>query len=244
MTDIKKKTVSKKIDDKQVKLDAQMAEIKKMRESNLAAKMFYIKSLIKNVQEDLDIGRYKAISHNMITKTVSKPMNLVGVFYIPHCKSTVQDGNRTEVVMALEFINVDNPQERMIVGDYVGYGIDSQDKGPGKAYSYAIKYILLKTFGILTGEDDQDESELDNKPAETVLTDVEKAANSAREMYKDFALKIKEMNINEAKQYWDNVKTNKKASLEYIKLNNNPVYVSFNSQVQVLIKAMEEKNDA
>ena len=40
-----------------------------------------------------------------------------------------------------------------------GFGIDDQDKGPGKAMSYAVKYALLKTLGLETGDDpdmDQD----------------------------------------------------------------------------------------
>jgi hypothetical protein len=39
-----------------------------------------------------------------------------------------------------------------------GYGIDDQDKGAGKAMSYAVKYALLKTLGLETG-DDPDENQ-------------------------------------------------------------------------------------
>ena len=34
-----------------------------------------------------------------------------------------------------------------------GTGVDTQDKGVGKAMTYAYKYLLLRTFAIPTGED-------------------------------------------------------------------------------------------
>jgi hypothetical protein len=34
-----------------------------------------------------------------------------------------------------------------------GYGVDAQDKGPGKAMSYGVKYALLKVLGLETGDD-------------------------------------------------------------------------------------------
>lgn len=235
MTAMKKKTTEQS---KQDEL------LEKMRKSNLAAKMFYVKGLIKNVVEDLDIGRYKATSHNEITKAVSGPLNTVGVFYIPHCKNTLQDGNRTEVVMALEFVNIDNPAERIIVGDYTGYGIDNQDKGPGKAYSYAIKYILMKTFGILSGENEDDEVETNNATAVTKKTDEEKARDSAVVIFKDVVSKIKEMNHQEAVQYWSNMQANKKATFEFIKLNNNNTYVNLIQNIDAEIKKMEASDDS
>lgn len=42
-----------------------------------------------------------------------------------------------------------------IEGREVGYGIDGQDKGPGKATSYAVKTWLLNTF-MLKGQPDED----------------------------------------------------------------------------------------
>jgi len=40
-----------------------------------------------------------------------------------------------------------------IEGQSTGHGIDSQDKSPGKAMTYAMKYFLLNTFMIPTGDD-------------------------------------------------------------------------------------------
>lgn len=49
--------------------------------------------------------------------------------------------------------NVHDPSDQ-IVGVEVGYGIDPQDKGPGKATSYAVKTWLLNVFS-LRGQPDE-----------------------------------------------------------------------------------------
>jgi hypothetical protein len=54
--------------------------------------------------------------------------------------------------MKTAFINADCPEEK-IESFYYGYGIDTQDKGIGKAISYAVKYALLKQFCLETGDD-------------------------------------------------------------------------------------------
>jgi hypothetical protein len=66
------------------------------------------------------------------------------------------------VKIKLSLINADLPQDRIEVCAY-GYGIDPQDKGVGKAVSYASKMALLKCFMLETGEDPEKANE-DYKP--------------------------------------------------------------------------------
>jgi hypothetical protein len=49
---------------------------------------------------------------------------------------------------------------------FFGYGIDNQDKGPGKAMSYAVKYAMLKTFCLETG-DDPEKDDIPHLPAKS-----------------------------------------------------------------------------
>jgi hypothetical protein len=73
-------------------------------------------------------------------------------------------GFLTYVRVRLTFINVDNPDER-IVSDGVGTGMDSQDKAAGKALTYARKTAL---FGILmTSTGDNEESRPDHEATRT-----------------------------------------------------------------------------
>ena len=56
------------------------------------------------------------------------------------------------------FINIDNKDEFIDIKAY-GDGIDTGDKAPGKATTYADKYALMKAYKISTGDDpDKDAS--------------------------------------------------------------------------------------
>lgn len=59
----------------------------------------------------------------------------------------------------LHFVNVDDPADRIVI-QVPGEGLDTGDKGIGKALSYAVKNALLKTF-LLPGGDAAD-NEADN----------------------------------------------------------------------------------
>ena len=51
------------------------------------------------------------------------------------------------------FINIDKPEEYIETTVY-GDGIDTSDKAPGKAMTYADKYALMKIYKISTGDDE------------------------------------------------------------------------------------------
>lgn len=55
------------------------------------------------------------------------------------------------------FVNVDNPSEYIDITSY-GDGMDSGDKGTGKAMTYADKYALMKAYKISTGDDPDQEA--------------------------------------------------------------------------------------
>lgn len=102
--------------------------------------------------------RYTIVSHDAVTAKVRPALLKSGVVYYPIRCETGQSGNRTEARMTIRFVNIDEPTDLIDVETF-GYGIDDQDKGPGKAMSYAVKYALLKTLGLETGDDpdlDQD----------------------------------------------------------------------------------------
>ena len=78
-------------------------------------------------------------------------------------RETNVDGNRVELKLDIRFVNIDEPADYTDVPSF-GFGIDSQDKGPGKAMSYAVKYALLKTLGLETG-DDVERDNIEHSPA-------------------------------------------------------------------------------
>lgn len=63
---------------------------------------------------------------------------------------------RTETTY--RFVNIDNPDEFVETVVY-GDGVDTGDKAPGKAMTYADKYALMKAYKLSTGDDpDKDPS--------------------------------------------------------------------------------------
>ncbi len=58
----------------------------------------------------------------------------------------------------MDLVNMDNPEEKVTHTAYA-HGMDGGDKAPGKAHTYAAKLMLVKGFGIETGEDDESRSE-------------------------------------------------------------------------------------
>ena len=53
------------------------------------------------------------------------------------------------------FINVDNPEDRFSVDTYA-HSDDNTDKGPGKAYTYAVKMALLKVLMLQSGDNEEE----------------------------------------------------------------------------------------
>jgi hypothetical protein len=59
------------------------------------------------------------------------------------------------VVMAYTFADVDSGEE--IIAKVAGQGLDAGDKAPYKAMTGALKYALLQSFLLATGDDPEDE---------------------------------------------------------------------------------------
>lgn len=112
------------------------------------------------VQKERKQGmNYPIVSHDVVTAKVRPALLKHGIVYYPVDLSHGHNGNRAEVKLTVRFVNIENPDDFFDVPS-LGYGIDTQDKGPGKAISYAVKYALLKAMGLETGEDaDHDEIE-------------------------------------------------------------------------------------
>ena len=93
-------------------------------------------------------------------------LNLININTYIIAASYVQEGNRTQVEIVRRFVNIDNPEESFEIPS-AGFGIDNQDKGIGKALSYADKNLFIRLF-FIGGEDveaDQTTTHNQNPPA-------------------------------------------------------------------------------
>ncbi len=126
-----------------------------------------VQYLSKDDSIEYKATRYKAISEEKVTSVVRNSLIANGLVIFPVKQHHTKDGTLTAVDVTYRIVNTDNPEEFIEVVSS-GTGVDTQDKGVGKAMTYAYKYMLLRTFAIPTGEDPDkiSSSELDEKEKE------------------------------------------------------------------------------
>lgn len=173
-------------------------------------------------------GQYTFASHDAVTARLHGPMTTHGIVMSSSIVELVQDGNRTSVKLEINFINIDEPTDRLTVV-YYGYGIDPQDKGIGKAISYAIKYALLKTFCLETG-DDVERSNIDYQPEKKPM-DAEIVKKALHERKKELMQAVGEENVEFLKAFVVDLKAiykNKKEEDILLSTSVENLFESFN----------------
>jgi hypothetical protein len=133
--------------------------------------------------------QYTFVNRDAVVSRLRVEMIKHGVVYSPDLLAHTVDGNRVNATVQNTYANADNPEDR-IVFNTMGFGIDPQDKGPGKAMTYAEKTAHLKLFMIEAGDEDEGEhydepDKRDRKPAKAATkpakdTEVDKADPKAR----------------------------------------------------------------
>ncbi len=132
---------------------------------NILQRINAVMKAVDYIQKEKKAGmRYSIVSHDAVTAKVRPLMVEHGIVYYPSELRCEQVGNRTQASMSVRFVNIDDPADFISV-ETAGYGIDDQDKGPGKAISYAVKYALLKAFGLESGDDPDLEQDVTHKPS-------------------------------------------------------------------------------
>ena len=148
---------------------------------NIFEKMAAITAELQTVAKNLTVqttktSSYKAVSERDILDAV-KPLEAKhGIYSFPvdreilesnlleseseyQGKITKKTTFMTRIKTVYRFVNVEKPDEYIETITFAE-GIDSQDKGSGKAMTYGDKYALMKAYKISTGDDpDQTASE-------------------------------------------------------------------------------------
>ncbi len=120
---------------------------------NIAQRINAAMGEVDYVQKEKKQGmNYSIVSHDAVTAKVRPILQAHGIVYYPRDLEVRQNGNRTEAMFTVRFENIDDRSDFIDVATF-GFGVDPQDKGPGKAMSYGVKYALLKVLGLETGDD-------------------------------------------------------------------------------------------
>lgn len=158
---------------------------------NIYQKMAAITAELRTVAKNLTVetarGKgYKAVSERDIIDAVKPLEEKHGVYSYPCGRKVLEsqtlesestyNGNTTKkttfftrIETTYRFVNVDDPTDYIETITFAE-GIDTQDKGSGKAMTYGDKYALMKAYKISTGDDpDQTASTEENYRAKTIV---------------------------------------------------------------------------
>lgn len=152
---------------------------------NIFEKMSAITAELQTVAKNLTVGlgnnQYKAVSERDVLDAVKPLEAKYGVYSYPVGRKVLESnllenektytdnkGNTTvtrsttfmtRIETTYRFVNIEKPDEYIDTITFAE-GIDTQDKGSGKAMTYSDKYALMKGYKVTTGDDpDQTASE-------------------------------------------------------------------------------------
>lgn len=144
---------------------------------NLAKAIISVMKSIKGIEKGATIGSgnyaYKGVSDQDVKNTVGSKMEEYGLCILPiQINPTLKidrwnEGGKDKQSVFTEvntkYLLLHESGESIEIAGY-GHGVDAQDKGAGKATTYALKYALLYTFMIATGDiDDTDKDHSNDK---------------------------------------------------------------------------------
>lgn len=170
--------------------DVKAGEERKVARLNLYEKIQAVSNEVRNIEKNMTVGKgnyaYKAVCDLDVVLAVKEAETKYRIVSIPVrqeivkseiVKSQKGDGGETInyvdiIKMTVRIIDLESPQDFIEVESF-GRGLDTADKGFGKASTYARKYALLNAYKIATGEDPDKDKE---KPLTAVKEDEKRDA--------------------------------------------------------------------
>nr|WP_150959322.1 ERF family protein [Aneurinibacillus sp. XH2] len=152
-----------------------------MSKAQLYQKMLSVMAAVDYLQKDDTVAfgntKYQAISEEKVTMTVRAELIKNKLIVFPIEQEHTREGTLSTVNVKYKIVDTETGESEILVSS--GTGVDTQDKGVGKAMTYAFKYLFLRTFAIPTGEDPDKVSsaELDHKQQEQKKKDSQPPAS-------------------------------------------------------------------
>lgn len=151
---------------------------------NVYQKIIEVKKVVKNFLKDAETsgkGSYTYTSGSQILSAIKEKMEEIGLLFLPvetvhrgwttfNYKNSYGDDKTDFIVegeLFYEWINANEPTDRQRVSfEYYGQQNDIS-KAFGSALTYSERYLLLKSLGAPTDEDDPDKHTDDKKQRQT-----------------------------------------------------------------------------
>ena len=191
--------------------------------NNLFEKIQLVSNEVRNITKDMTVGSgnyaYKAVSDIDVTLAVKDAETKYKLVSIPIKQELINseilkvlDGAKEKITyvdtikLTIKIIDLEDISSFIEIESF-GKGIDSGDKGFGKASTYARKYALLNAYKIATGEDPDNEKSKQQEQKKTtsdkriaVVNYLEKNISLLQEVLKYFNIgsldDMTEANIN------------------------------------------------
>lgn len=142
--------------------------------NNIAKAILNVMDDVKGIDKSMNVGSgsmsYKGVPDQEVKKIIGQAMKKYGLVLLPiSVEPTVQIDSWDETTqygvkrkqsvfteVRTKYMLLHESGESIEICGY-GHGVDSQDKGAGKATTYALKYTMLYMFLVPTGKiDDTD----------------------------------------------------------------------------------------
>lgn len=211
MTEVKKEATEKSVNKKEFNLYQKINEVKKV-----------VKAFTKDSKTE-GKGSYKYISGTQILSAIKDKMEELQLLLLPvatehqsyetfNYKNSYGD-NKTDFIVtgkiSYEWINAENPEERQKV-EWQYYGQQNDiSKAFGSGLTYSERYILLKSLGVPTDDEDPD-ARTENKTqsqgkSQAVISKYNQVVNKIKEK----GMKLNSVNDWIAKKYKKVIQINK-----------------------------------
>jgi len=127
-------------------------------------KLLEVRKAVPYLKKDAEGFNFKFVSSSKTLGALRDKMDEMGLLLVPSVTAFEVRDHETEkkkheyftiLTMVFKWVNAEEPKE-FIECQWTGQGLDSGEKGVGKALTYGEKYFLLKFFNIATDKDDPD----------------------------------------------------------------------------------------
>ena len=196
---------------------------------NLIKSVIAVMNEVKGIEKSMTVGEgrmsYKGVPDKEVKKIIGSAMAKHGLCILPtgvkptikierweepdnYGKIKQKQSVFTEIVSTYLLMH-ESGESQEICG--YGHGVDSQDKGAGKATTYALKYALLYSFLVPTGDiDDADivhSQNYDVKPIQAPIKEAPKpsVSISASELGEVKRLLDECQTMDTLKEIWDDI---------------------------------------
>ena len=147
---------------------------------NLAKAIIAVMQDVKGIDKSMTVGSgsmsYKGVPDQEVKKIIGESMARNGLTMLPidiqaktevsrweeNYQGNIKQKQSVFTEVTTKYLLLHSSGESQVISGY-GHGVDSQDKGAGKATTYALKYALLYSFLVPTGKiDDADSTHSDS----------------------------------------------------------------------------------